>query len=552
MADHPQQYFLKIAQSLHCYSSEKSLEMQNDVFQKEISEIVRCIQEHSEKNLTSAAKKLHAPTFLNAFAPIVDGQMVPNHPKISFSPKFGALFRDIDLLVGTVSYPAHHLFSNTDLEHGIDKEKRDKILRTLVRNLFDFHRKEIFDAILMEYTDWDNPKNHPKTIRNSLLSALSDVLFTAPLIDTLRMHSTDEVPKLSNTFFFVFSHETKAWTKEQPNSGVRGSLSLDHLPYIMGYPLSSRFKEDQLYFGFNNDDKNIARVMMHYVSNFVKSGDPSKPNQLSTQTTIEDRFHATAWPQFSQASREAYLEISDRPRVKNYYRNSFVGFWSSFIPQLNRGTRDGLVPEEHNFLPDHFNRQTFYGHVRPYSALHNDPFPPPPLPPTPIPKDVKKPSTTASPKSTPKPTLDPKELAEIELKYAKIHGEKYTSLLIMVVVIGIVLLVLNIFVSFAFYRMCKNNRREKKTPKYQSYAATGHLPSSDLNYIPNSPLSQQEPLLTSKNSTPAMMRPPGISPTCPRHGRAAQMMIAQNRTNSLGSAVTLGASGGPTLEEVQV
>lgn len=54
---------------------------------------------------------------------------MPNHPKLSFSPKYGALFRDIDLMLGTVSYPAHHLMSNIDIESGIEIEKRDKILR---------------------------------------------------------------------------------------------------------------------------------------------------------------------------------------------------------------------------------------------------------------------------------------------------------------------------------------------------------------------------------------------------------------------------------------
>uniref|UniRef100_A0A7E4V8S3 COesterase domain-containing protein n=1 Tax=Panagrellus redivivus TaxID=6233 RepID=A0A7E4V8S3_PANRE len=553
MSTHPQQYFMKIAEALKCYESDKRSSKErstNDVFQNEMSQIIRCVQDHSEKNLTQAAKKLHAPTFLEAFAPIVDGQIVPNHPRISFSPKYGALFRDVDLLVGTVNAPAHHLMANADLERGIDKERRDKILRTLVRNLYDYHRKEILEAVTAEYTDWENPKQSPKALRNGLLNALSDVLFTAPLVETLRMHSTDEVPKVSNTFFFVFGHETRAFSKEQPGNGIRGSLSEDHVPYIMGYPLSAQSGDAQLYTGgFNNDDKNIARIMMHYVSNFVKSGDPSKPTPMSTQTSIEDRFHSTPWPQFSQASREAFLEITDRPRVKNYYRNNFVGFWSSFIPQLNKGSRDGSVPEEHNYLPDHFNRQSFYGYVRPYSALHNDPFPPPPLPPTPIPKDANRALTTAAPKPSVKPTLDAKELAEIELRIATIQGEKNVSMIVLTVIIGIGLLILNIFVSLAFLRMCKNNRGEKKTPKYQSYAATGHLPSADLNYIPNSPLSQQEPLLTSKSSTPAMMRPPGISPTCPRHGRAAQMMIAQGRANS----VAMGAGNmGPTLEEVQV
>lgn len=78
---------------------------------------------------------------------------------------------------------------------------------------------------------------------------------------------------------------------------------------------------------------------------------------------------------------------ADRPRVKNYLRNSFVGFWNNFIPKLNRGSKDNGVPEEHNHLPNHFDRHSFYGVVRPYASYHNIPFPPPPMPPpTPFPK----------------------------------------------------------------------------------------------------------------------------------------------------------------------
>lgn len=79
--------------------------------------------------MTAAAQKIKAPTFTSAFAPIVDGQVVPNHPKFSFSPKFGALFRDIDLMVGTVTHPAHHYLANSDLIEGVSTEKRDKLLR---------------------------------------------------------------------------------------------------------------------------------------------------------------------------------------------------------------------------------------------------------------------------------------------------------------------------------------------------------------------------------------------------------------------------------------
>ena len=30
--------------------------------------------------------------------------------------------------------------------------------RTLVRNLYDYHRSELLAAVTNEYTDWENPK----------------------------------------------------------------------------------------------------------------------------------------------------------------------------------------------------------------------------------------------------------------------------------------------------------------------------------------------------------------------------------------------------------
>ncbi|TKR81310.1 hypothetical protein L596_015200 [Steinernema carpocapsae] len=598
MTQNPQPYFFQLAEELHC--AEKPIKGERTIRdQKSIESIVRCMQDHSADNVTRASQKIAVPTFLSAFAPIVDGQMIPNHPKISFGAQFGSLFRDIDLMVGMVSNPAHHLMPNDDLLHGIDKARRDTIFRTLVRNLFDFHRNEILSAMINEYTDWDNPKDHPKTVRNGVLNALSDVLYTAPLIETARLHSLEDAPKVSNTFLFVFAHETRAWLKEQPNSGLRGSFSGDHIPYLLGYPLSNKNREEMVYSDFSADDKGLARVMMHYVSNFVKSGDPAKPAAMSTATTMEDRFHSTAWPAYSPATREAYLEITDRPRVKNYYRNAQVGFWNGFIPQLHTSGDDSGVPEEHNLLSNHFKKDSFFGTVRPYVSFHNDPFPPPPMPPTPVPKELKK-------IITPKPTIQ--EASPTTAPAPVATTGNYNTMLALTIAIGCGLLLLNICISLGIYRNRRdkdrktnaNNSGAQKLPtQYQTYASN-HPPSADLHYNMNSPMGpqllppappppptsaaatviptseapssivdstffpifngtlpparttfqEQEPLLaaSSKASTPGLMRP-GISPTCPRHGRAAMAMAAA-RNNSIISQPNMSAI--PTLEEIQV
>ncbi len=66
----------------------------------------------------------------------------------------------------------------------------------------------------------------------------------------------------------------------------------------------------------------------------------------------------------------------------------------SLYPRLAWNFLSETNIQEHNFLPDHFKKDTFFGTVRPYAGYANFPFPPPPLPPTPLPKELKSKPTT--------------------------------------------------------------------------------------------------------------------------------------------------------------
>uniref|UniRef100_A0A1I8BGX7 COesterase domain-containing protein n=1 Tax=Meloidogyne hapla TaxID=6305 RepID=A0A1I8BGX7_MELHA len=525
MANNPQDQFIQLAKTLQCSNSEgEDNSFTNLKNQKElISRILHCIQEQNLQNLTNAAKKVSnlSPTFLSAFAPLIDGQVVPNHPSLSFSPKYGSLFREIDLLVGTVQHPAQHLIADQDMQNGLNVERRDKILRTLVRNIFDFHRSEILQAILNEYTDWENPKNHSKSMRNGLMEILGDLLFTAPLIGTAKAHSLDEGPiKAANTFFFVFAHETNTWMKEQPNSGLQGSFTGDHLPYILGHPFTAGEAIDgsistNKLLQFSPEDKQICRVMMTFMANFVKSGDPTRPLPISSQSNVEDRFQGLPWPQFSSQAREAYLEISTRPRVKNYYKNSNVQFWNGFIPILNkRGDKD--IPEEHHFLPNHFERSSFFGQPRPFSTYHNLPFPPPPMPPTPFPKELRNKLFSSYTIST--TTNRPPLLNETPIKQQKegnnlIENTGRAGLLFLynptwgwLILFGVALTAINLCILVIFSRKCvRRNSNSKKKFHYQSYSSPSNnnnmqqpLPGLDMNFAA---LPQQRKAIISNNHT---------------------------------------------------
>ncbi|GMR32569.1 hypothetical protein PMAYCL1PPCAC_02764 [Pristionchus mayeri] len=593
MAEDPQGAFLDLAEKLNCVT-EESKKSPSALFNGGINQVIKCLQDHSAENITRTVHSIHSPSFLSSFAPIVDGQFVPNKPSVLFTPQYGNLFRDIDLMVGTASFPSHHMMGDEELKNGMSAEKRNKMIRTLVRNLYKFHRNEIMAAILNEYTDWTNPKESSRALRDSILSILSDSLFVAPLIRTLRAHSSDETSRNSKTFFFHFAHETRSWSAEQANSGIRGSFSGDHIPYILGYPLSRKDNDEKLYYGFDADDRGLSRVMMNFVSNFVKSGDPQMPTKMSKQSGMEENFARIAWPQYNQMNREAYLEIGanrENPAlVKNYYRNAHVGFWSGLVPQLHAAGKEGVtVPEEHHFLPDYFKTDSFYGHIRPFGGRANLPIPPPPMPPTP-PPIVKNPTPSPSSPSSLSPPSSP-------------VYSSYSTMLSLTVAVGCGLLALNICVFFGMYRTCMNNSRGKKKLQlqYQTYSAN-HGQNPDVQYSINSPLAlpppppssnhsqslmddvlpptingiicgslprsnanahysrgtasshvytsslplhhhhhEQEPLLSASQKTSIAGIRAGVSPTCPRHGRTAIANAAASRGNSLASG-TLGGS----------
>lgn len=250
------------------------------MFAFSLQNISNCIRTRSVENITKASQEAEAPTFLTSFGPVVDGIFVNNDPAFNLE-NHGSLFQDLDLMIGLSVNEAFHLLSQKDIEFGIDLNKRDAIFRTLVRNLYQFHRTEILYAITDQYTDWTDPKHHPNSLRSTVLEALSDGLYAAPLIKLARLHasrndeqisSSNNKPqsKKSNTYVYVFAHETRGMKR----GGVQGSVHGEDMMYILGYPMMDKtYLSTSLYnHKFEDVDKVMSETMMRYISNFVKSG----------------------------------------------------------------------------------------------------------------------------------------------------------------------------------------------------------------------------------------------------------------------------------------
>lgn len=207
-----------------------------DDLYRDHEEIVDCLRDVPLGDLIR--NDVPPPAYLSSFGPSVDGVVIktdfredllthflPDRPGLSFNAKrsqesLGA--NRYDLMFGVVTSEALWRFSSTDIQGGFDFERRDKILRTYVRNAYVYHLSEIFLTVVNEYTDWERTVVHPINTRDATVGALSDAQFVAPVVQTgdlLSTLPTLETPAPSNTrsFFYVFDYQTKDGDYPQVN-----------------------------------------------------------------------------------------------------------------------------------------------------------------------------------------------------------------------------------------------------------------------------------------------------------------------------------------------
>jgi len=99
------------------------------------SVMVDCLRQKSVEQLLSV--QLDVPAHLVSFGPTVDGIVIPNDPNLLMG-ELSTLYRSYDLMFGVTKSEGYNEVSHSE-EHGLDITRRDRILRTLVRNLFTYH-----------------------------------------------------------------------------------------------------------------------------------------------------------------------------------------------------------------------------------------------------------------------------------------------------------------------------------------------------------------------------------------------------------------------------
>ena len=135
--------------------------------------MIDCLRNRKVSDLTNV--QLNVPDHLTAFGPIIDSIVVPFDPKLLYQLEsfqrhqlarnqttplgntnleynFG---RAYDLMVGATDVDLPCIFTEDEVMSGVDPKRRDRILRTLVRNLYDFHQQVTHSMTSIKYVSSD-------------------------------------------------------------------------------------------------------------------------------------------------------------------------------------------------------------------------------------------------------------------------------------------------------------------------------------------------------------------------------------------------------------
>ncbi|XP_059059300.1 neuroligin-1 [Achroia grisella] len=447
------------------------------------------------------AVKLDPPRFLPGFAPFVDGTVIVNPssaPPPTDSSRLGAGaaavanaagheladFSHRELLFGLTTTESYLEFNAQDLEFGFNESRRDRILRTFVRNAYYYHLNEIYSTLKNEYTDWDKPVQNPLSVRDATLEVLSDGRTAAPLIRLGYLHAL----RGGTTYFTHFHHLSQ--DKDYPQRP--GSVHGEEMPYYLGVPLSQAHHQQN----FTQQEQRVSRLCMHYVANFVRYGNPNDPSATPPPSPMlgdTPRLGPDQTPYWDtyDTINQLYMEISSKPEMRSHYRGHKMSLWLSLIPQLHRPGSDmpDAAMRHHHFQED--NANYYEGAVRPQSMSRshvphvvnidnargsdgNRSTPPPrssvprPSPVPPVPSTECPPNTTATPVQADDALLR---------RLASSHYQSYTAALTVTIAVGCFLLLLNVLIFAGIYHQRGTRPRRSK----DDLAEAGSSSSSD-NY----------------------------------------------------------------------
>ncbi|KAF4518653.1 hypothetical protein B566_EDAN002687 [Ephemera danica] len=200
-------------------------------------DLTPCLQQVSLEALLDVV--LPNPAFLPRVGPPPPDVLLAGvDPERAMKEKTVGAFVNVPVVLGFTTSESVHEISAYELQWGMEEERRTQVLRTFVRNAFAWHVTEILAAVLNEYTDWSRAVQHPISLRDNVLEALTDGHTVAPLLRRI------------------------------------GSARGDDVAYLLGAPLVTGTTGLRALFphNFTRQDQAVSHTMLTFLANFAKSG----------------------------------------------------------------------------------------------------------------------------------------------------------------------------------------------------------------------------------------------------------------------------------------
>lgn len=145
----------------------------------------------------------------------------------------------------------------------VGEEKRDSVLRTLVRNVYHYHNSEIFAVLRNEYTDWEvGARNNTDAVTHSLHEALSDGLVVSPLMELLRYHAGLGAGR---TYLYHVNHPQASGPEARP---AGGGFHAEGVAFLLGLPLTADLRPSRQL----AEEVELAEQLVSYVAGFCYAG----------------------------------------------------------------------------------------------------------------------------------------------------------------------------------------------------------------------------------------------------------------------------------------
>ena len=248
MSKHPLRYAKELADHVNC----SHLWGQNMA-------LLQCFKQKPYEELTQT--NIQAPKYYSAFAPVVDRRSVLPMGVEELMKKSSSSFGDISILLGVMKNEGFLYFNQHEVDNGVSHEQVERVIRTYVRNVYQFHRQKIYEILLHQYSDWERPRD-PEVIRDNLMNMLGDGQFTAPMIQLAHLHALYGAP----TYMYAFHYPSRLDTYPRWAGGVHG----DDMTYVFGAPLADGIAP--FISTYTRQEKMLTEAILTYWTNFMKTG----------------------------------------------------------------------------------------------------------------------------------------------------------------------------------------------------------------------------------------------------------------------------------------